>query len=127
MILAIDPGKYKCGLAILGFDKTIFEKQIIKRTAIITATLAYFNKYQILTVVVGDSSNGRSLAKEFAKQNISVALIDEKNSTLEARELYWQESPPKGLWKLLPQSLRIPPRPVDDYAAVILAQRYLSK
>jgi len=127
MILAIDPGKYKCGLAIIDLDKKVLEQQIFKRSEIITATLAYFNKYQILTVVVGDSSNGKNLAQEFAKQNISVALIDEKNSTLEARELFWRNNPPKGLWKLIPLSFRFPPRPVDDFAAVILAQRYLSK
>jgi len=127
MILSIDPGKSKCGLAILNLDGKVIEQQIFKRSEIVTATLAYFNKYQILTVVVGDSSNGKNLAQEFAKQNISVALIDEKDSTFKARTLYWREHPPKGLWKLIPISFRFPPRPVDDFAAVILAQRYLSK
>ena len=127
MILAIDPGKYKCGLAILDFDGKVIEKQIFKRSEIATATLAYFNKHQIISVVVGDSSNGKKLAQEFAEQNIKTTLVDETNSTLEARQLFWRENPPRGLWKLIPISLRLPPRTVDDYAAVILAKRHLNK
>jgi len=43
--------------------------------------------------------------------------IDESYSTLEGRALYWQLHPPRGLWRLVPTSLRVPPRPIDDLAA----------
>ncbi|HKM17981.1 MAG TPA: pre-16S rRNA-processing nuclease YqgF, partial [Limnochordia bacterium] len=33
--------------------------------------------------------------------------------------------PPRGWRRLLPVSLQTPPVPIDDYVAVILAQRYL--
>jgi hypothetical protein len=42
---------------------------------------------------------------------------DEYGTTLKGRELYWKLHPPKGLWKLVPTSLRTPPRDIDDLAA----------
>jgi hypothetical protein len=39
--------------------------------------------------------------------------------------LYWQENPPKGLKKLIPLGMLVPPVPLDAYAAVILVRRFL--
>ena len=56
---------------------------------------------------------------------VPITMVDEKNSTLEARDRYWQMYPPKGLGKLIPQNLRVPPRPIDDIVAILLIERYL--
>lgn len=42
---------------------------------------------------------------------------EEAYSTMEARKLYWDLHPPQGIRRLLPRSLLVPPRPVDDLAA----------
>ncbi|MCH3914335.1 MAG: hypothetical protein LKE29_03425 [Acidaminococcaceae bacterium] len=47
------------------------------------------------------------------------------HSTEEARKLYWQVNPPKGLRKLLPTSMQVPPENLDGLAAVVLVKRYL--
>jgi RNase H-fold protein (predicted Holliday junction resolvase) len=56
---------------------------------------------------------------------ITVAMVDERNSSVEARDRYWQMYPPKGLTRLIPKSLRVPPRPIDDIVAILLIERYL--
>lgn len=56
---------------------------------------------------------------------LKVVAVEERNSTLEARALYWQEKPPRGWRRVLPLSLQEPPEPVDDFAAVVLARRFL--
>ena len=53
-----------------------------------------------------------------------IEFVDEKNSTLEARSRYWQMYPATGLNKLIPEGLRLPPRPVDDIVAILLIERY---
>ena len=53
--------------------------------------------------------------------------IDERYSTLEARDRYWQMYPPRGLAKLLPQGIRTLPRPIDDIVAILLIERYLER
>jgi hypothetical protein len=51
--------------------------------------------------------------------------VNERDSTLEARDLYWKEVPPRGWRRLVPLSLQVPPEPIDDFAAVVLARRHL--
>ena len=57
--------------------------------------------------------------------DVMVAVVEEAHSTEEARTLYWQENPPKGLKKLIPLGMLVPPVPLDAYAAVILVRRFL--
>lgn len=120
MILAIDPGKVKCGLAVLGK-----EKAVIKREELLPKVQQLIIKYNIDKIVIGDSAAGREIKKELARfqLGIEIVFVSEKNSTREARQLYWQDNPPEGLWRLIPTSLRFPPRPIDDYAAQVLAER----
>ncbi|MFH1577415.1 MAG: Holliday junction resolvase RuvX [Candidatus Margulisiibacteriota bacterium] len=127
MIIAIDPGKNKCGLAVLDPAGRVLDKKVQARADIARAILQYTTSYQVSNLVVGQSSSGRQLEKEIARLdlNLHVVFVSEKNSTLEARQRYWQENKPKGLWCLVPASLRVPPVLIDDYAAVILGERYL--
>jgi hypothetical protein len=60
-----------------------------------------------------------------ALPNIPIDLVDEHNSTLEARNLYWEMYPARGLQRLLPPGMRLPPRPIDDLVAILLVRRYL--
>ena len=127
MILAIDPGKIKCGLAVLDEDGLVILKTILKRETIVKELKNYLKQYPITALVIGKGSFGTKLEREIGQQNIypNVIFIPETNSSLEARTRYWQNNQPKGFWKLIPTSLRLPPVPIDDYAAVILAERYL--
>jgi hypothetical protein len=54
-------------------------------------------------------------------------VVDERYSSLEARNRYWQMYPPRGLTRLLPEGMRTPPRPVDDIVAIVLIERYLER
>jgi RNase H-fold protein (predicted Holliday junction resolvase) len=56
-----------------------------------------------------------------------IVLINERYSTLEARDRYWQMFPPRGLTRLLPRGLRTPPRAIDDIVAILLIERYLEQ
>jgi hypothetical protein len=79
-------------------------------------------------LVIGDSTSSRDVC-ELLRQVLPATTpqpVAEKLSTLEGRELYWQDHPPRGLQRLLPRGMRVPPRPVDDYAALVLARRYLA-
>jgi len=127
MILAVDPGSEKCGLALLNLNANLIERKIISRENAAKSIAAYLAQYAVSTLVVGQSPFGKDLEKELSKMELKTNLIfiSEKFSTLAARKRYWQENQPKGLWKLIPVSLRTPPAPVDDYAAQILGERYL--
>ncbi len=121
MILAIDPGSEKCGIARLENNGKIIEHKIVLRADI----LDVIRKHSNCRIIIGNGASGKEIIKSL--HNIEIELVCEKNSTLEARKLYWQENQPKGIWKFIPESLRIIPQPIDNYAAIILAKRYLNQ
>lgn len=129
MIIAIDPGREKCGLAVIGPDGGLKEKTIIGRAETVRLLPIYLKRYKVSTLVIGQGSFGDALARDLAclELKIETVFVPEKNSTREARKLYWQDNQPEGFWKFIPTSLRTPPRPVDDYAAVVLGKRHLKK
>lgn len=88
-------------------------------------------RHDVSVVVVGDATGGKSVVSEIralASENVSVEVVSEQNTTQQARRRYWQENPPQSLLRrLLPRSMQLPPRPWDDYAALLLAENRLKK
>jgi len=125
MILALDPGKDKCGLALFNKEGKVVEQKIVKRQELHRAIVHY---HDVPKLVIGDSANGRAIAGELGKLHLkqAIVLFPETNSTWEARKLYWRAHPPKGWRRFVPTSFLSLPVPVDDYAAVIIGQRYLN-
>lgn len=128
MILAIDPGKEKCGLAVLQRNGQVIYKTIIKRPTLETSLKDLLKKYTVEKIIIGESASGKEVHQEILNRKLghSLFFVSEKNSSEEARQLYWQENSPKWIWRLLPRSLLFPP-PIDDYAAVILGWRFLKR
>ena len=129
MILGFDPGRDKCGVAVMDSKGEIYEHQVVSSDNAIATIESLSQKYPIEIIVMGNLTTAKmwysKLQSYFA--NIPVEMIDENNSTLEARSRYWSIYPPTGITRLIPQGLRIPPRPIDDIVAIILIERYLLK
>ena len=130
-ILAIDPGREKCGVAAVSASGETLEQSIAARaeTSALIATL--LRKYAARVIVLGHATSSATLRAELESiaqaGDATIFVIDETGSTLEARELYWEKFPPRGLKKLLPLSLQVPPVPLDDFAAIVLARRFLAR
>ena len=126
-ILGFDPGRDKCGLAVMGADLHLYYHQTVPAQIAIATIQSLLQKFSISVLVMGD----RTTAKQWQSQleqicdRLPIVMVDEHNSTLEARDRYWQMNPPKGLAKLVPQGLREPPVPIDDIVAILLIERYL--
>ncbi|MBD2169549.1 pre-16S rRNA-processing nuclease YqgF [Calothrix membranacea FACHB-236] len=130
VILGFDPGRDKCGLAVIGLDRQLHYHQVVPANAAIATIETLRQKYPISLMVMGDQTTAKQwkqrLQKELVEQ-LNIILVDERYTTLEARDRYWQMYPPKGLTKLLPQGMRQPPRPIDDIVAILLIERYLNR
>ena len=127
-ILGLDPGRDKCGVAImLGKDK-LLEHQVIDSDRAIAHLKQLAQKYAVDLIIMGNGTTSKSWQKqlEFDLPTTPIITVDEKNSTLEARDRYWMMYPPRRFQRILPQGLRTPPRPVDDIVAIILIERYLN-
>ncbi len=127
-LLAIDPGKNKLGLAVLNQEGKVLERQIEETANLKTTLPRLFTHYHTHIIVIGNGTRAKNIQKTIMQLelNAHIISINEKNTTLEGRKLYWKINPPKGLWKLVPTTLRTPPAPYDDLAAVIIGRRFLA-
>ena len=126
IIIAIDPGTKKCGYAVVDFNLTVLQREVTSTEGIIKIIEDSFNVYKIDEVILGNGTNYKNIEKRLKNHfpKLKIILIEEEFSTLEARKKYFEAHPPRGISKLIPLSLRVPPCHYDDFVAVILAEKY---
>lgn len=128
-ILSIDPGSDKVGYAVIFFDLTHDELGIVY----LSELHALFSKFCSLesnlpeAVVIGNGTAASIVCRLYNSLELkpSVRFAEEKNTTYKARARYFADNPPRGLWRLVPIGLQMPPRPIDDYAALLIGEKYL--
>jgi len=111
LVLAFDPG-HNVGAAWVRRDGT----------ALRLAILALPDLDQMIVppdavVLVGDGTGSGAVVQRLRARGVAPTLVDERETTLVARGLYFRDHPPHGLLRLLPPGMRTPPRQIDDYAA----------
>lgn len=129
LIVALDPGREKCGLAVVDAQLKVWARAIVPRAEVVARALQMVEQYKSQTLALGHSTQSREVRAELetARSTLRIEIINEHNSTLEARGFYWAANPPRGWRRLLPLSLQTPPEPLDDWAAVVLARRYFAQ
>jgi RNase H-fold protein (predicted Holliday junction resolvase) len=130
VILGFDPGRSKCGLAIVGVDRIVRYQEVVNSVNAIATIQELQRKFPISLIVMGDQTTARDWRQKLdtdLPEPMRVVMVDERNSSLEARDRYWQMYPATGLMQLIPQSFRTIPRPIDDIVAILLIERYLER
>ena len=139
-VLAFDPGRDKSGFAFVDFDggliaSGIFPTSEFKRLTddlspyIIEGVPPENAIQRVKLIIIGNGTHSREFA-ERVKATITgheVMTVDERNTTLEARGLYWKLHRPGIFMRLLPEGMRVPGRVLDDLAAWAVALRGLKK
>ena len=127
LYLGIDPGRSKTGLALVDSVGKIVKLHIAESQNIDNEIVEFIKNSCPVQIVLGNGTNSRNICEVVQKvlHDVFITVVEEAHSTEEARTLYWQENPPKGLKKLIPLGLLVPPVPLDAYAAVILVRRFL--
>lgn len=125
-LLGFDPGRDKCGLAVLNAEGTLHHHQVVLTAEVLSAIQSLRQDYPIARIVLGDQTSARDWRQRLQENfsDLPITLVDERYSSLEARDRYWQMYPPQGLMRLVPQGLRQVPRPIDDIVAILLVERY---
>lgn len=124
-ILAVDPGTRKVGYAVLAHDGTVLVQGIAANEGLEVRFVELAAEHALEAVALGHGTNVRPVRLALEGLGLPIALVDERETTLRARELYFEDHPPRGWRRLIPRSLQLPPRPIDDYAAILIGRRYL--
>ena len=131
-VVAIDPGRDKCGLAVVDRGRGALHRQVVPTEQLISIARELLSRYECRTIVLGDQTSSATARQSLQplldqKKIDDIIFIDEHGSSQTARSRYWQACPPTGWRSLIPRGLLIPPCAIDDFAAIILAERYFEK
>lgn len=119
LIASFDPGKY-LGYALVDSNGELLQHGILE--------LSQLHRFEIpeeAKIIVGNGTGSYAVADILARRNLKVERVDERGTTLEGRELYFREHPPRPPWRWLPRGLWWPAGSIDDYAAYAIALRFL--
>ena len=140
MKCGIDPGRFKIGVAFEEDGVLLFSAIVPKEYQDdIAAALKNLNwdilskwgqegstsvlsRACLTSVYIGNGTSSDEI-KALLDTGINTEIVDERETTLEGRKLYWKIHPPKGIAKIIPTSMRTPPRDIDDLAAFIIVRR----
>jgi RNase H-fold protein (predicted Holliday junction resolvase) len=131
VVLSIDPGRNKCGFALAVRNEPrnvdLLWHKVIPTESLIEGVHEARGHSDFELVIVGGGTTSREAVERLREAffGLSILVVDERDTTLHARERYWEHYPRRGWRRLLPASLQIPPGPVDDFAALVLAERVL--
>ncbi len=132
-VLAIDPGSSKCGMAVVfrhvGGEISIGWRDVVPTAEIEQVIRQQRENHNISLIIVGSGTRGREVSQRIQTEfpSAGVLVVDEENTTLQARERYWEHHPRTGWRRILPSSMQVPPDKYDDFVAVILAERVLTQ
>ena len=102
-------------------------QSVIESVALETVLAELSSTFDLKTIVLGDGTTSKEARRRITSilPNIKIEVVNERHTTEEARKLYWKKNPPRGWRRLLPISMQVPPVPVDDIAAEVLARKFL--
>jgi RNase H-fold protein (predicted Holliday junction resolvase) len=127
VVLAVDPGRSKCGVAVCSVHG-VLARSIVTLHSLPALIVDWQRRFAVTEIVVGDRTGSREVVSAVeGVAAVPVRSVAEAGTTLLARKRYLTEHPPRGWRRLLPEGLRTPPEPYDDYVAVLLAEAALSQ
>lgn len=144
LVLAFDPGRDKTGFAFTAPDGSLLLAGIFptnEQDRFFACVLSREGLSEWLTegscgsltgniefIAVGDGTHSKDFTQKVkASLPYPVLTVNEKNTTLEARNLYWKLHSPSFWMRLLPEGMRVPARVLDDLAAWSIAIRAVKK
>jgi RNase H-fold protein (predicted Holliday junction resolvase) len=129
-LLALDPGSDKVRTAVLSYTKEEKEKTIVKKEELLDHLAEIFNNYQIKEIIIGDGTGAEAVKKMVSSHysDFKITMVAEEYTTEEAQARYLKEKPMSNYEKLLRKvvSWKLK-KPLDDYAALIIGEKYLDK
>jgi hypothetical protein len=125
-VLAIDPGRAKHGLAVVAPDGACLARAVVPTDALIARVRDETERHTPFRLLLGSGTGHRAVCDLLTLAGFAPEVVPERETTRRARDRYFQEYPPSGWRRLLPRGLLAPPRPIDDFAALVLAEDWLA-
>jgi RNase H-fold protein (predicted Holliday junction resolvase) len=135
IVIAVDPGRSKCGVAVVsprpGRPRPQVHWRGVEPTShVVERVLELNTAWMPEAVLVGDGTEGRSILRGLRSrlsETVPVIPVPEENTSRRARERVVQDSLPRGIARLVPRGMRVPNQPWDDVVAILLAEDWFAR
>lgn len=127
MILGVDPGSVKAGYALIDASGAVVVAGIEPLEQLPARLREVAAGHDVAAVALGRGTNALAIKTQLAELGLPIHWVDEYETTRRARELYFADHPPRGWRRLIPLGMQLPERPIDDYAAILIARRFLTR
>ncbi len=125
-VLGLDPGTRKCGYAVVtGLDAPPLTLGIVPIEGLTERLREVIAATPVALAAIGRGTNAAVVAAVAAELGLPVELVDERETSLLARARFFRDHPPRGWRRIVPRGMLLPDRPIDDYAALLIAERFL--
>ena len=125
-VIAIDPGHKKCGLLLADIEKSVaIDGKISINSSVINLINFWREEHSVELILLGNGTTSKYWHSKLLSVNISpIELVDERMTTLRARERYLEIFPPGFFVRFLPKGLILPPKNIDVIVSLILIEDY---
>ncbi|MBV8149201.1 MAG: pre-16S rRNA-processing nuclease YqgF [Candidatus Eremiobacteraeota bacterium] len=127
LVLGVDPGSSKAGYALVDATGAVIAAGIVPVAELHDVVAGLARERTVAAVAMGRGTRAGPLAAALADVGVPVHLVDEYETSRRARELFFKDHPPRGWRRLVPRGMLFPSRPIDDYAAILIARRFLTR
>ena len=126
-IIAIDPGKCKCGLVMVDLNQKKVDQALVLDTEFLPKYLKTLNTVEnISKVLIGNGTTCKQNIEKLEPIKQDLIIVEEKNTTFRAKKRYFELFPIRGLKKFLPKEIFIINKNLDAVSALIILEDYCS-
>ncbi len=124
-VIAIDPGKSKCGLVLADISqKKVYEAIIIKSALIENHVSNLITAEDVSQIIIGNGTTSREIREKLYFFKKEIITFEEKNTTYRAKVRYFELFPISGLKFLMPREVFILNKNLDAISALIILEDY---
>ena len=125
-VIAIDPGHKKCGLLLADLEcSLVIDGKISLNSSVVNLINYWRENHSVELILLGNGTTSKYWQSELLAENISpIELVDERMTTLRARERYLEIFPPKSFMQFIPKGLILTPKNIDVVVSLILIEDY---
>ena len=124
-IIAIDPGKSKCGLVLAEIsEKKVYQAIILKSELLEHYVRTLIAAEDISQIIIGNGTTSREIREKLYFFKKEIITFEEKNTTYRAKARYFEIFPISGLKFLMPREVFLLNKNLDAISALIILEDY---
>ena len=124
-VIAIDPGKSKCGLVLAEIsEKKVYKAIILKSDLLENYVRHLIAAEDVSQIIIGNGTTSNEIREKLYFFKKEIITFEEKNTTYRAKARFFELFPISGLKFLIPREVFILNKNLDAISALIILEDY---